>query len=617
MLKGILFLAGLMLASTAATAAVYPTSPIRKTAESGFAVSNNAYLKALKSTEFTSVWRLGFSAPDDSPRVLYTSTNAACSLNSGNGDDGSQVKLADGNCAIAHFSGSVSLLVFGPDPTGVADSGPAWQAAYNATAGKTDCVFVPAGTYRINTQVSMTGNPPCFRGVKPNTAQSGGTKTGTWIHITSTSLQPFSLSGNSVAGRGGFFDMGFYNDQPAPSTGFVPTAYQYPFVINGGVQDLVFRGLMFYNTTHCISITTTGRVTVEDVSGQPLGTCLNYDNDLDIVYLDHIHLWPFWSSDANVWQYTQQNVDPIVFQRADSPMIGRIFTFAYHSGIKFAASSNGVTTGFQIDDLQADAATYGIWITGNNTQGQIANYRGAAGSYSGTGFAAGSESYRDESSNSDVMIANFQSFSSNESAVHMLAVSNLRIGNMEVYNCNGNNDGSSAVKMAAAGVIAIGNLPVVVGTQCASQPFINAAAGAWFSAPSVRQTWTPTIIGSGGGSGSTYNAQYGQFWFDGTKVHVEFNVSATAFTGMTGNVSIAGLPFTATGLANMRGSCTISQFAGVTLDTNYTILSAVVPASANTIQFIENASGLGGQLVPVTRLSTGANFVGSCEYQVN
>jgi hypothetical protein len=166
-------------------------------------------------------------------------------------------------------------------------------------------------------------------------------------------------------------------------------------------------------------------------------------------------------------------------------------------------------------------------------------------------------------------------------------------------------------------VISIGNLPVVVGTRCASQPFINAPAGAWFAAPNVRQTWTPTIIGSGGGSGSTYNAQYGQFWFDGTKTHVEFNVSATAFTGMTGNVSIGGLPFTASGLPNLRGSCTISQFAGVTLDTNFTILSAVIPGAANTIQLIENASGQNGQLVPVTRLSTGAVFIGSCEYQVN
>ena len=68
MLKRILFLAGLVLVSTAA---IYPAPPILKRAELGFAVSTNAYLQNLKSTEFTSVWRLGYSAMSDSPSVTY------------------------------------------------------------------------------------------------------------------------------------------------------------------------------------------------------------------------------------------------------------------------------------------------------------------------------------------------------------------------------------------------------------------------------------------------------------------------------------------------------------------------------------------------------------------
>lgn len=524
-------------------------------------------------------------------------------------------------CSIPQIA-VLNLVSFGADPTGVADSGPAWQAAYDASAGKTDCVFVPAGTYLINTQVRMTGAPPCFRGSKPNTAQSGGPKTGTWIHVASTSLQPFYLTGNSVAGKGGFFDMGFYNDQPPPGIGWAPSAYQYPFVINGGVQDLEFRNLMFYNTTHCISLSSTGRVTVENVSGQPVGTCLLYDNVLDIPYLDHLHFWPFWSLDANVLKYTQQNVDPIVFERVDSPEIERIFTLGYHSGIKFASSANGVTTGFQIANLQVDVGTYGVWITGTGTQGHIANFRAASGNYDfGAALAVGSEVYRDESAFSDIMIANFHAFNSSESAVHMLGSGSLRIGNMEVYNCNGANDGSSAVKMdtggVSPGVIGIANLPVVVGTQCADQPFVNAVAGAWFAAPSVAQAWTPTIIGSSAGSATVYNNRYGKFWFDGSKVHLEFNVGSTTFSGMSGSLLIGGLPFAATDLPNMRGTCAISEFAGITLDTGYTFLSAVVPASAKFIQFLENASARNGQLVPVSTLGAAVTLIGSCEYQVN
>ncbi len=568
--------------------------------------------------------RAGFAAAGDGGNTTYTFSASSCSLNSGDGDNGSQVKpTSGGGCWIANFKAIYpNVIQFGADPTGVSDSGPAFQAAYNATAGVEDCVFVPAGKYLIGTQVSINGNPPCFRGVKPNTPLvTSSAKTGTWIHITDTSLQPFLIAGTPAAGKGGFFDMGFYNDQPVAGAGWAPSAYQYPIAISSGGQDLEFRDLLFYNTTHCISMLTTGRVTFDNISGQPFGTCLTFDNVLDIVYLDHIHLWPFWTSNSDVLKYTQQNIDAIVFQRADSPMIGRVFTLGYRSAIKFASSGNGVTTGFQIDELQSDVGKYGVWVTGTNTQGHISSFRGASGNYDlGATFATGSECYRDESLSSDVMIANFQCFSSNDSAIHMLTTSNLRIGNIEVYACNQSNSSKSAVTMDNAAssvpVIAIANLPVVTGTLCSTQPFISAVAGSWFSAPSVRQSWTPTFIGTSSGAGSSYTAQYGQFWFDGTKVHLEFNVAATV-TALVGNVSVGGLPFAATGLTNMRGSCMIAEYAGFTLDANYTVLTAVVPATASTIQLLENGSGHNGQLVPVSTLSAAANIIGSCEYQVN
>src|SRR3954451_7578714 len=72
-------------------------------------VANNAALHALNSTGFVTVTRLGFYAPDDGPRIIYTPTNAACTLNSGVGDDGSQVALANGKCAVAAF-GNTDLV---------------------------------------------------------------------------------------------------------------------------------------------------------------------------------------------------------------------------------------------------------------------------------------------------------------------------------------------------------------------------------------------------------------------------------------------------------------------------------------------------------------------------
>ncbi|HEY4471396.1 MAG TPA: glycosyl hydrolase family 28-related protein, partial [Stellaceae bacterium] len=150
MLKRILFGAALALASTAA---IYPAPPILKRAELGFAVSTNAALQNLKSTEFTSAWRMGYYGADDSPRMIYTSTSAACSLNSGNGDGGSQIKLADGNCAVATFGGNhPSVRVFGAKGDGSNDDTPAFQAYVNWLAQNgAGRLVIPRGYYCIKT----------------------------------------------------------------------------------------------------------------------------------------------------------------------------------------------------------------------------------------------------------------------------------------------------------------------------------------------------------------------------------------------------------------------------------------------------------------------------------
>jgi hypothetical protein len=156
MLKRLLFGVALALASTAA---IYPSQPIFKKAELGFAVSTNAALKALKSTEFTSAWRTGFYAYADSPRVVYQSTNSACSLNSGNGDNGSQIKLADGNCAIADFSTMVPTpMIWGAKGDGSSDDTVAVQAAVTALQGTGLSLSLGVHRYGVSSTITQTGS---------------------------------------------------------------------------------------------------------------------------------------------------------------------------------------------------------------------------------------------------------------------------------------------------------------------------------------------------------------------------------------------------------------------------------------------------------------------------
>jgi hypothetical protein len=126
-------------------------------------IPTNEALHALPSTQYLSVTRLGFYAPGDGGRAAYISSGSACSLSDGSGDDGSQVKSADGKCWLADFSASPpNVKVFGAVGDGVTNdvtpllSCLAFSAAQHAgcrvPAGATlavDDVTIPSGASLI------------------------------------------------------------------------------------------------------------------------------------------------------------------------------------------------------------------------------------------------------------------------------------------------------------------------------------------------------------------------------------------------------------------------------------------------------------------------------------
>lgn len=116
--------------------AIYPT------------VSNNSGLQGLSTVTTSTVTRLGFTTAGDAPPLTYTASASACSLNSGAGDNGSQVQSANGKCWIASFpSGRVDVREFGAKPDGATNDTSAMQAAHNT--GK--LIYYPAGTYNFTT----------------------------------------------------------------------------------------------------------------------------------------------------------------------------------------------------------------------------------------------------------------------------------------------------------------------------------------------------------------------------------------------------------------------------------------------------------------------------------
>jgi hypothetical protein len=125
-----------------------------------------AALKATPIAQHKYIQRLGFNAPGDGGGASYTSSTSPCPLNTGNGDNGSQVKPNVGSgCWLANFpNGQANILVFGADPTGVADSMPAIRAA--TSIASVNSIIIPPGLYAcksLQTAVLPAFNDACVR----------------------------------------------------------------------------------------------------------------------------------------------------------------------------------------------------------------------------------------------------------------------------------------------------------------------------------------------------------------------------------------------------------------------------------------------------------------------
>jgi len=108
-------------------------------------VGTNAALTALNSTAFTRVLRGGFSTEGDGGAAWYVPSTSACTLNSGAGDNGSQVKSSDNKCWIADFRGApANVQVWGGCLGGADDT-----TAINAALASSNKVSLPAKTCTI------------------------------------------------------------------------------------------------------------------------------------------------------------------------------------------------------------------------------------------------------------------------------------------------------------------------------------------------------------------------------------------------------------------------------------------------------------------------------------
>lgn len=276
--------------------------------------------------------------------------------------------------AAAPVKGYFDVTQYGATGNGTVNDTPAIQATINAAVAKGGgVVWFPPGLYLIGgpltvpKQLILAGagweTPPWEQ-----PSSKFGSNDGSKLYVKSTSFVPITITGRGTLIR----DLAIYHDQPAPAANWVPKPYQTTCQVSA--DDVRMENLLLFNPTIGITSQNAQRLTLSRIWGQPMVTGISIDSAYDVVKIDNIHFWPFWSVDANVKAYTTQNGRAIVSLRNDNPHFSNIFVLWYFAGFVFGQSATGVTSKFRIVNADNDLCFSGIRLEGSGTTGQVTNY---------------------------------------------------------------------------------------------------------------------------------------------------------------------------------------------------------------------------------------------------
>jgi hypothetical protein len=258
--------------------------------------------------------------------------------------------------------------------------------AWLATNGGTQLDFL-SRVYHINTSITQSNQTVLWNGrawQEPNGGPGAASPgTGTWFSISSSFIgsaaSPILVQGESLGTM--FHNIAFYEPQPAPGTGWAPSAYPYVLKldnINGGVD---LSNIMMLGVTLGVQAHIVPHLNITKLWGQAFQNLLSVDKAYDTVRIKNIHSWPFWSQDMSVLAYQQSILNVITLGRVDSPMMDEIFGLGSNSLIQIVSTGSegfnlpgGSTTKLQIGSIDADFTRYGLWVASGSTTFQIGRF---------------------------------------------------------------------------------------------------------------------------------------------------------------------------------------------------------------------------------------------------
>lgn len=149
----------------------------------------------------------------------------------------------------------------------------------------------------------------------------------------------------------------------------------------------------------------------------------------------------------------------------------------------------------------------------------------------------------------------------------------------------------------------------------AAQPTIQSGASFWYDTdwffPYTWQTFTPTITFSTPGDLSvSYTVQNGRFWKQGSVIHFQVSLSFTpTYTTASGQLRIAGLPFTAGSLSTGYQVTAVNSGTGLTYPASCTTITGRVMNGTTYAQLVGSGSGAATAFLSTTQCSSGGSYI--------
>lgn len=252
----------------------------------------------------------------------------------------------------------VRLPPYSASGDGVHDDTTAIQKALDDVgAAGGGIVSLPTGNYLINTHLTVPAHTSLvgvFRAPQAFSQNKGTTL--------------LAVEGAGSEGGTSFITLAGPNSTIEGVTIFYPNQHlanppaAYPWTIRGGGGDNVaILDVLLVNAFNGIDLASnpSGRHFVRGVYGQPLKIGIAVDQCYDIGRIKDVHFWPFWTQDPNVLAYQATQAVSLVFNRTDWEIVENVFSWGYHVGAQFAASSHGAMNG-QMSDVNFDNVDVGL-----------------------------------------------------------------------------------------------------------------------------------------------------------------------------------------------------------------------------------------------------------------